>query len=180
MSTISAMQAQNFGALWGAKNGGTDAAGLIEMAGIMSKGQQVAKAGYASSMLSNGVGIYNTVMNAQIQRAALRTNLPYHGSALQTTFLHMSMKPYVQIFKNTIMSNLATTEGGTVKVELGGADETQYKLKVGHACDIFTTIEAMPENSLLQTTGLANNSTAGMELAEVNELNTILQSGFLK
>ena len=180
MSTISAMQAQNFGALWGAKNGGTDAAGLIEMAGIMSKGQQVAKAGYASSMLSNGVGIYNTVMNAQIQRAALRTNLPYHGSALQTTFLHMSMKPYVQIFKNTIMSNLATTNGGKVTVELGGTDETQYKLKVGHACDIFTTINAMPENSLLQTTGIGDNSTAGMELAEINELKTILQSGFLK
>lgn len=90
------------------------------------------------------------------------------------------MVPYVQIFKNTIMDGLTTTAGGTVKVELGGSSETEYKLKVGHACDIFTTISAMPENSLLQTTGLANNSTAGMELAEVNELNAILQSGFLK
>lgn len=125
-------------------------------------------------------GVYNTVNNARIQRAALRTNLPYHGSALQTTFLHMSMKPYVQIFKNTIMSGLATSEGGTVKVELGGEDEKQYKLKVGHACDIFATISDMPADSLLQTTGLANNSTAGMELSEIQELNAILQSGFLK
>jgi len=38
----------------------------------------------------------------------------------------------------------------------------------------------MPENSLLQTTGLADNPATGMELAEVNELNTILLSGFLK
>ena len=127
-----------------------------------------------------GVNIYNTVRQAQIQRAALRTNLPYHGSALQTTFLHMSMKPYVQIFKNTIMSGLTTTNGGKVTVELGGADEAEYKLKVGHACNIFSTIDSMPADSLLQTTGLANNSTAGMELAEINELNTILQSGFLK
>ena len=140
----------------------------------------VAAAGVAGAIGAGGTGVYNTVKNARIQRAALRTNLPYHGSALQTTFLHMSMTPYVQIFKNTIMSNLATTNGGKVTVELGGADETQYKLKVGHACDMFTTIEAMPENSLLQTTGIANNSTAGMELAEANELNTILQSGFLK
>ena len=110
-------------------------------------------------------GVYNTVNNARIQRAALKTNLPYHGSALQTTFLHMSMKPYVQIFKNTIMSNLKTQNGGKVIVELGDTDEAEYKLKVGHACDIFATISDMPENSLLQTTGLANNSTAGMELS---------------
>lgn len=128
----------------------------------------------------SGVNIYNTVRQAQIQRAALRTNLPYHGSALQTTFLHMSMVPYVQIFKNTIMDGLETANGGTVRVELGGSSETEYKLKVGHACNMFATINTMPENSLLQTTGLANNPTTGMELAEVNELNTILQSGFLK
>ena len=125
-------------------------------------------------------GVYNTVNNARIQRAALKTNLPYHGSALQTTFLHMSMKPYVQIFKNTIMSNLKTQNGGKVIVELGDTDEAEYKLKVGHACDIFATISDMPENSLLQTTGLANNSTAGMELSEIQELNAILQSGFLR
>ena len=135
---------------------------------------------YAGVGITGVTNVYNTVHQAQIQRAALRTNLPYHGSALQTTFLHMSMVPYVQIFKNTIMSGLETANGGTVRVELGGSSEAEYKLKVGHACDMFATINAMPENSLLQTTGLANNSTAGMELAEVNELNTILQSGFLK
>ena len=135
---------------------------------------------YASVGITGGINIYNTVHNAQIQRAALRTNLPYHGSALQTTFLHMSMKPYVQIFKNTIMSGLTTANGGKVTVELGSADETEYKLKVGHACDIFTTISEMPENSLLQTTGLGNNGIGKMELEEVNELNTILQSGFYR
>ena len=44
---------------------------------------------------TGGINIYNTVHTAQIQRAALSTTIPYHGSALQTTFLHMSMKPYV-------------------------------------------------------------------------------------
>lgn len=125
-------------------------------------------------------GIAGAITNGKIQRANLRTNLPYHGSALQTTFLHMSMKPYVQIFKNTIMSGLTTQDGGTVKVKLGGEDEAQYKLKVGHACDVWKTVNAMPDNSLLQATGLADTDTTGMELSEVQELNAILQSGFFK
>ena len=141
----------------------------------------------ASKLGKQGIGIYNTVNNAQIQRATLKTNLPYHGSALQTTFLHMSMKPYVQIFKNAIMGDLNTNpngtvkeEGGTVKEELGGTSKAEYMLKVGHACDIFTTMDKMPENSLLQTTGCANLSSAGMEITEYQELNTILQSGFYR
>lgn len=132
------------------------------------------------NVAGKGINIYNTVKQAQVQRAALRTNLPYHGSALQTTFLHMSMTPYVQIFKNTIMGGFETQDGGTVRVELGGTDEAEYKLKVGHACNKFATIAEMDNDCLLQTTGLADNPTTGMELSEVNELNTILQSGFLK
>lgn len=135
---------------------------------------------YGGVGITGGANIYNTANNAKIQRAALRTNLPYHGSALQTTFLHMSMKPYVQIFKNAIMDGLTTQDGGTIKEELGGTSKAEYMLKVGHACNEFTTIDKMLENSLLQTTGMANMSTAGMELAEVNELNSILQSGFYK
>lgn len=125
-------------------------------------------------------GIAGAITNGKIQRANLRTNLPYHGSALQTTFLHMSMKPYVQIFKNAIMQGLNTENGGTVKVKLGGEDEAQYKLKVGHACDVWETVGNMPDNSLLQATGLADTNTTGMELSEVQELNAILQSGFYK
>lgn len=152
-----------------------------------SWGTQLASAGVAASKISVGSAaanssgnIVNTIRNAQIQRAALKTNLPYHGSALQTTFLHMSMKPYVQIFKNAIMDGFTTQDGGTVKEELGGTSKAEYMLKVGHACNVFTTMDKMPENSLLQTTGMANMGTNGMELAEVNELNTILQSGFYR
>lgn len=135
---------------------------------------------YAGVGITGAANIYNTVRQAQIQRAALRTNLPYHGSALQTTFLHMSMKPYVQIFKNAIMDGLTTQDSGTVKEELGDTSKAEYKLKVGHACDKFCSIKEMDYDCLLQTTGMANMSTAGMELAEVNELNAILQSGFYK
>ena len=137
-------------------------------------------AGAGAATIGAGVGGVNTIHKAEVQRAALKTNLPYHGSALQTTFLHMSMKPYVQIFKNAIMSGLTTSKGGTVEVELGGDDEKQYMLKVGHACDVFTTIDNMPENSLLQTTGCGDMSSMGMELSEYQELNAILQSGFYK
>ena len=78
------------------------------------------------------------------------------------------------------MDGFTTQDGGTVKEELGGTSKEQYMLKVGHACNEFTTMDKMLENSLLQTTGMANMSTAGMELAEVNELNAILQSGFYR
>ena len=140
-----------------------------------------------NKLVEQGADLYNIVNNAQLQRAALKTNLPYHGSALQTTFLHMSMKPYVQIFKNAIMGDLNTDpngtvkeEGDTVKEELGGTSKEQYMLKVGHACNIFTTMDKMPENSLLQTTGTANMGTDGMLIDEVKELNDILQSGFYR
>lgn len=137
-------------------------------------------AGGIAAGVGAGINIYNTVNQSRIQRAAIRTNLPYHGSALQTTFLHMSMKPYVQIFKNAIMEGLTTQDGGTVKEELGGASKAEYMLKVGNACDVFTTMDKMPENSLLQTTGCANLSSANMEIAEYQELNAILQSGFYR
>lgn len=127
---------------------------------------------------STGANVFNTIHNARIERASLKTNLPYHGTALQTTFLHMSMKPYIQIFKNAIMEGFETTGDKTLKEKLGGTSEAQYKLKVGHACDVFTTIDKMPQNSLLQATGMADMSTAGMEMAEVQELNSILQTGF--
>lgn len=165
-SVISALGGREMAASWGSQ---------LASAGVAAK-----QAGVGIAAASGGSGIVNTIHNAQIQRAALKTNLPYHGSALQTTFLHMSMKPYVQIFKNAIISGLKTDKGGTVKVELGDTDEEQYKLKVGHTCDKFCTIQEMDEGCLLQTTGCANMSSMGMELSEYQELNSILQSGFYK
>ena len=136
-------------------------------------------AGIATGAAGGLAGIGNTIQNARVERAALKTNLPYHGSALQTTFLHMSMKPYVQIFRNAVMIGL-DKEGTGVDHTLGGQTEAQYKLKVGHACDIWDTITNMPENSLLQATGIADSTVVNMELAEVQELNSILQTGFFK
>ena len=131
-----------------------------------------------SGVLGGLQGLSNTMVNARIERANLKTNLPYHGSALQTTFLHLPMEPFIQIFKNGIMEGLETEHTNTVEEKLGGQTEAQYKLKVGHACDVWNTIDEMPENSLLQTTGMADMSAMGMELAEVQEFNTILMNGF--
>ena len=135
--------------------------------------------GIGAGIAGAAASIANTVRNGKIERAALKTNLPYHGSALQTTFLHMSMKPYVQIFKNAIMEGLDRSGNG-VDQTLGGTTEAQYKLKVGHACDVWKTINDMPEQSLLQTTGVANMSSMGLELQEYQELNSILQTGFFR
>ena len=81
---------------------------------------------------------------------------------------------------NTNPNGTVKEEGGTVKEELGGTSKAEYMLKVGHACDLFTTLDKMPENSLLQTTGTANMGTDGMLIDEVKELNDILQSGFYR
>jgi hypothetical protein len=51
---------------------------------------------------------------------------------------------------------------------------------VGIACDKWATIEGMPEKSMLATTGAAAENLTGMELTEANELNAILQSGFIR
>ena len=164
---------------WG--SAGIESEAYLGMRGVGSG--WIAKAGTAAGAIGAGVGaainIYNTINNARIERAALRTNLPYHGSALQTTFLHLSMVPYVQIFKNNIMKPLSTT-GNDVSVELGGTEKLDYMLKVGHACDVWQTLNNMPANSLCQTTGIANMDTTGLELTEVQELNSILQTGFYK
>lgn len=145
----------------------------------LARGAQALGTG-VSSLITQGAGLSNTISQANLNIANLKTLLPYHGSALQTTFLHLSMKPYVQIFKNGIMEGFTTKESGTIKETLGGDSEAQYKLKVGHACNIFTTMDEMPANSLLQTTGIADMNTTGLELAEIQELNAIVQSGFFK
>lgn len=120
-------------------------------------------AGFGS--LAGGTGIFGTIHQTRLDIAGLRTNIPFHGAAGQTTFLNLPMYPYIQIFRNNIMSIY---------------DEDEYKLKVGHACDVWETINDMPDNSLLQTTGVANMSSMSMELSEYQELNSILQTGFFK
>ena len=126
-------------------------------------GRSVAGAG-VSGLGSLG-NIYNTVQNTKLQIGTLQTNLPHHGAASATTFLNLPMYPYIQFIQN---------------IKMQGYNEEQYKLKVGHACDIWTTMNAMPENSLLQTTGMADMSSMSMELPEITELNGILQTGFYK
>lgn len=122
-------------------------------------------AGIAAGAAGSGIGIGNTIHQTRLEIAALRTNIPFHGAAGQTTFLNLPMYPYIQIFRNNIM---------------GIYDEDEYKLKVGHACDVWKTLNNMPEESLLQTTGVANMSSMGMEIQEYQELNSILQTGFFR
>ena len=59
-------------------------------------------------------------------------------------------------------------------------DESGYKETTGIACDKWTTLEGnkLDTSSLLKTTGIADMDTSGMELDEINELNSIVQSGF--
>mgnify|MGYP003537427294 CR=1 FL=1 len=75
------------------------------------------------------------------------------------------MQPFIEFFTNNLIEDYS---------------ESQYKLKVGIACDMWKTTSAMPDDTLLKTAGIADMDTSGMTLAEIQELNQILQSGFYK
>ena len=122
-------------------------------------------AGASTALVGGGVKTANTVMNSALQIGNLSTNVPIHSTGSDTTFLHLPFYPYVEIFTNKVIKDY---------------NESEYKLKVGISCDKWVGIETMPEATLLQTTGLANTDTSGMELDEIKELNDILQTGFYK
>lgn len=124
-----------------------------------------AAAGIGAGGVASGANILNRISNAKMQIGHLMTNLPYHGAASSTTFLNLPMYPYIQFIQN---------------VKMQGWNEAEYKIKVGIACDKWVTTSSMPADSLLQTTGIANMPVNDLELAEVQELNEILQSGFCK
>ncbi len=132
-------------------------------AGVTARG--LGLAGVASNALGGGVNIYNTYKQAQLEIANMRVHVPYHGAADATTFLNLEMRPYIQFY---------------IPDMIDGYSETNYKLTVGHACDIWTTLNDMPDNSLCQTSGTADIDTTNMEIAEIQELNEILISGFYK
>ena len=132
---------------------------LIQGAGMMGSG-----ASQSFNSLGGAItGIANNYANTRRTLNQLTINVPLHGAAGTTTFLNLPMAPYVQIFRNIVIDDY---------------NEGQYKLKNGHACDKWVTADSMPSNSLCQTSGIANISTSGMELSEVQELNSILQNGF--
>lgn len=122
-------------------------------------------AGASGAAIGGGVKTANTVMNSALQIGNLSTNVPVHSTASDTTFLHLPFEPYVEVFTNKVID---------------GYNEDQYKLKVGISCDKWVGIDKMPANTLLKATGLADTSTGGMELDEINELNNIIQTGFYK
>lgn len=137
---------------------GTRAA-LIQGTGMLGSG-----ASQSFNSLGGAVtGIANNYINTRRTLNQLAINVPLHGAAGTTTFLNLPMAPYVQVFRNIVIDDY---------------NEGQYKLKNGHACDKWVTASSMPSNSLCQASGIADMDTSGMELSEVQELNSILQNGF--
>lgn len=155
----------------GAATAGSSAAvGALGAEGAMGWGVQLAKAGVAQTNIATagnltgqGLGMLNTVTQGIQTINHLKVNVPFHPAADATTFLNLPMYPYIQFFQHQLIQ---------------GYNESEYRLKVGHACHKYCTITEMPENSLLKATGIANMSSMGMELAEVQELNQVLQNGF--
>lgn len=132
---------------------------LIQGAGMFGSGVSQS----FNSLGGAVTGIANNYINTRRTLNQLAINVPLHGAAGTTTFLNLPMAPYVQVFRNIVIDSY---------------NEGQYKLKNGHACDKWVTAASMPSNSLCQTSGIADINTSGMELKEVQELNSILQNGF--
>lgn len=121
--------------------------------------------GAAPPLAGGGIRTANNIMQSALKIGTLSTNVPVHSQASDTTFLHLPKYPYVQIYTNTLID---------------GFNESEYKWKVGIACDKWGNLASMPEQTLLATTGTANMGTDGMLIDEVKELNDILQSGFYR
>lgn len=156
--------------LGAAAAGSSATIGALGAEGAIGWGAQIAKAGVAqtniataSNLTGQGLGMLNTVSQGVQTINHLKVNVPFHGAADATTFLNLPMYPYIQFFQHQLIE---------------GYNENEYRLKVGHACHKYCTITEMPENSLLKATGMANMSSMSMEMAEVQELNQVLQNGF--
>lgn len=130
--------------------------GATTASGLAAAGGAIAKAGLSTA---------NNIMQSAVKIGTLSTNVPIHSTAGDTTFLHLPMYPYLQIFTNRLQETW---------------NEKEYKWKVGIACDKWCKVDAMPTQSLLKTTGLAEMDTSGMELDEIKELSNILQTGFYR
>lgn len=136
--------------------------------GMMGSGATQAAGGAIGAGTSFLGGVsqgFNDVMSTRRTLNQMKINLPYHGAASPTTFLNLPMFPFVQVYTNNTIDDYV-------------GKDSQYKLKNGHACDKWVTASSMPSNSLCQASGIADMDTSGMELSEVQELNSILQNGF--
>lgn len=135
--------------------------------GLLTAAHGAGIMGATGALASGGIKAANTMMNSALQIGTLSTNVPIHSTASDTTFLHLPFQPYIEVFQNLPIG------------EFNGK-EADYMRTVGIACDKWATIAEMPESSMLATTGAAAESLTGMELSEANELNAILQSGFMR
>lgn len=139
--------------------------GPLAADGLLTAAHGAGIMGATGALASGGIKTANNIMQSALKIGALSTNVPVHSQASDTTFLHLPKYPYVQIYTNTLID---------------GFNESEYKWKVGIACDKWGNLASMPEQTLLATTGTANMGTDGMLIDEVKELNDILQSGFYR
>lgn len=140
---------------WLASEAPLEAAGMIGGLGTIGRGiQTAAKAGSQ---------VVQSMTNTANQIGTLATNVPTKAGAAATTFLHLPMKPYIQFYTNTLMET---------------ANISEYKKTVGIACEQWSSISSMPENSLL-CISKPTFDTSGMTQNEVNMLVNAL-NGFFK
>lgn len=135
--------------------------------GELAMGLGGAAIGTAVPLAGGGIKAVNTVMQSALQIGNLSTNLPTHTGASDTTFLNLPLSPFIEFYIPLMQDDY----------DAGG-----YKETTGIACDKWVSLNSIGDkldtSSLLQTTGIADMDTSGMELDEINELNSIVQSGF--
>lgn len=114
----------------------------------------------AASVAGAGATIAQAQTNTANTVGNLSTNIPTKAGASATTFLHLPMYPYIQFYTNTLMDS---------------ANISEYKKTVGIACEKWSTIGNMPDNSLLAISNPVFD-TSGMNENEINMLTSALSS----
>jgi len=151
--------------------GSSIAAGLANIGPLAGEGLLAGLgsgvAGMSGAAIGGGLKTANTIMQSALQIGNLSTNLPTHSAASDTTFLNLPLTPFIEFY---------------IPIMQDDYDESGYKETTGIACDKWVTLDdvgnKLDTSSLLQTTGIADMDTSGMELDEINELNSIVKSGF--
>lgn len=91
-------------------------------------------------------------------------SVPFRNGS-SSTMLYLPMFPFIQFYKQKTIKEY---------------NDPGYIKSTGIACDVWRTLGNMPENSLLQINNPVLNDYSNMKTEEINELNSILSSGFYR
>lgn len=149
--------------------GGSLLGGIISNIGPLIGDQAINLAAAGAGLASIGKGVSNIAQLGQSisqqanQIGSLKTSVPTHAGSDSTTFLHLPLKPIIFWWRPNLFETF---------------DKAEYMRTVGIATEQWSTIDSMPDNSLLSISN-PTYDTSGMTEFEIQSLNSAL-TGFIK